>query len=146
MSESETPPATIYAQPWAVRLGGVLLAAFALILIAVFHDNAHRAELETVSETTAVGDKRFLELPDTLVLPAVVAMLDGKPLYLAAAKRLDLRDTHTQRVGRDTQGGLWVYKLSAAALEPERRKTGGDAQALLLKTGVNEFVVVRPGR
>jgi hypothetical protein len=144
-SDNSTP--AIYAQSWAVRFAFALLAAFTLILGLAFFDNAHRKQLETVSETTAVGDGRFFAPPaEGTSLPVVGASLDGQPLYVGNLKPVEVRDTHTHRAGQDAERGLGIYELSAAATAPERKIVGSDRRTFLLKTGVNEFVIARPAK
>jgi hypothetical protein len=141
---TELPTTAIYAQPWAVRIGAVLLCAFAAIVALAFFDNAQRAMLETVAETTAVGDTAYFHLPEAAKLPMVVAKLEGRPLSLADVNPIDLRETHTRRVGEDASAGVKIYALSAAATASERQRAGGGTSVSLLKAGVNQFFVVQP--
>lgn len=142
---SDVPPSPILCFPWAVRIGAALLCAFAVIVALVLYDNSLRSHLETTSETTAVGDTRYFLLTAGTALPAVVATFQGRALTLADAKPIDLRETHTQRIGSDPAAGLEIYALSAAATATERQRVGSDGVTYLLKTGVNQFVVARPG-
>lgn len=147
MSESapEDSTSTIYAQPWAVRLGFALLAALTVILGLAFFDNSHRKELETTSETTALGDTRFFQSPaDASRLPAVGATLEGQPLYVADMKSIEVRDTRTHRVGSDPERGLAIYELSATASDAERARLGGNSRTFLLKTAPGQYVIARP--
>lgn len=144
-SSPENPPPTVYAHPWAVRLGFALMAAFTLILGLAYFDNARRKELETVSETTAVGDAHLFEAPtDPARLPAVGAVLNGEPLYVANVTAVEVRDTHTRRAGSDATRGLAIYGLSSAATDAERARVGTKRGAFLLKVGVNRFVIAGP--
>lgn len=145
MNPPPSSPPSVYAQPWAVKLGFALIVAFTLILGLVFFDNAHRKELETVSETTAVGDSHFFQAPtDATRLPAVGAVLDGLPLYVTDVNPIELRDTHTHRMGHDASRSLAIYKLSPTATEAERARLGGKSNAFLLKLGAGQFVVAAP--
>src|SRR5687767_10789604 len=92
-TESNPTPA-VYAQPWAVRIGFAVLVMFTLILGLAFFDQAHRRELETISETTAVGDTRYLPAEQ-------VAALRLKPF--------EIRDSHVTKAGADAERGLTVY-------------------------------------
>lgn len=140
----EIPPPAIYAQAWAIRLGGVLLAAFTVILALAFYDSAHRTELETVSETTAVGDTHFFQPPaDATRLPAVGAMLNGQPLYVADLKPVEIRDTRTKRIGTDAERGWSIYELAPTANDAERERVGGKRRAYLLKVGFEQWVIAR---
>lgn len=120
-----TSTSAIYAQPWAVRIGFTVLVALTLILGLAFFDQAHRRELETVSETTAVGDTRYL--PEEQV-----AALQLKPF--------EVRDSHVTRAGQDEGRSLTIYVLSKAATAAEHKHVGRES-APLLKTGVNQYVV-----
>src|SRR5260221_397439 len=133
MNESPPSPPAIHAQPWAVRIGSALLAAFVLIIALTYFDNAHRRQLETVLETTAVGDTHYFQPPDPAKLPGVAATLDGRPLYIIDAKPFDARDTHTRHVGHDPASGVEIYELSAAATDAERERLGRNRRAFLLK-------------
>lgn len=124
-----TPTSAIYAQPWAVRIGFTVLVAFTLILGLAFFDQAHRRELETVSETTAVGDTRYLS-------EEKVAALQLKPF--------EVRDSHVTKTGEDTARGVAIYTLSKAATAAEHKHVGRES-ASLLKTGVNQYVVAPAG-
>ncbi len=135
-------PSTVYAQPWAVRLGFAVIVAFTVIVGLAFMDQSKRAELESVSETTSVGDTAFFVLPDPAKAPGPVAALDGQPLLLATAQPIDLRDTRTRRVGRDVERGLTIYELSDSASPAEKAKLGS-GRTLLLKTAVNQYAAVR---
>jgi hypothetical protein len=143
LSPEKTPP-TVYAEPWAVRFGFLLVIGLTLIVGLSFFDNARRPQLETASETTSVGDTHFFVLPEPEKLPVVGAMLDGKPLYVAAKKPFDLKDTHTKRVGQDAERGLTIYTLAETALPAEREKVGRKDGVRLLKTAVNQYVIADP--
>ena len=146
MSESspEVPPPAVYAQSWLVRFGFALVAAFTLILGLAFLDHSHRQQLETVSETTAVGDTHYFQLPSAAAPPAIGAMLGGQPLYVAETQPFEVRDTHTRRVGGDAERGLAIYELSPAATDAERGRIGRSRRAYLLKTDVNQYVTALP--
>lgn len=147
MSESapEDSTSTIYAQPWAVRLGFALIAALTLILGLAFFDNSRRKELETSSETTALGDTHFFQSPaDASRLPAVGAILAGQPLYVADLKPIEVRDTRTHRVGTDAERGLSIYELSPTASDAERARISGWQRYFLLKTAPGQYVIARP--
>lgn len=145
MNQPPPSPPAVYAQPWAVKLGFASIVAFTLILGFAFFDNAHRKELETVSETTAVGDAHFFQRPtDASRVPAVGATLNGQPLYVAVLAPIEVRDTHTHRIGTDTARGLGIYELSAAATGLERERVGNKQRTFILKVGVDQWVIARP--
>ena len=145
MNETPNPSPAVSAQPWAVKLGLAWLVAFTLMLGFVFFDHAHRKDLETVSETTAVGDAHFFQAPaDATRMPAVGANLNGQPLYVADLTPVEARDTHTHRVGTDADRGLGIYELSAAATNAERERVGTKRRAFLLKVAEDQWVIARP--
>jgi hypothetical protein len=123
------PDSPVYAQPWAIRLGFALLVALTLILGLAFFDQAHRRELEKVSETTAVGDTRYLPAEQIAALQL---------------KTFEVRDSHVARAGQDPERGLTIYVLSKAATAAERKHFGEQPPGVLLKTGVNQYVVAPP--
>ncbi len=144
MSEIPQPQGTdaIFAQPFAIRLGAVLLVALALILILTWRDNARRSTLEVVTESSALGDTNYLRVPEPPPEPpyAAVAMLNGKPLYPAGFKRHEKREGDLVRVSVDEQTSLAIYKVPPGAKgegknEPE--------PVYFLKIGPGEFLKVR---
>jgi len=139
----EIPPSSVYAQPWAIRFGFAVLVGFTLLVGLAFMDSGKRAELESTAETTAVGDMAFLALPDPAKAAAPVATFDGAPLSLVDAKPVEIRDTHTRRVGRDAERGVSIYELAETATAAEKARLGS-GRTLLLKTAVNQFVTARP--
>ncbi|MEA3211739.1 MAG: hypothetical protein QOE70_4796 [Chthoniobacter sp.] len=140
MNPSPVPEASppLFAQPWAVRLGFALLVGFTLIVGLTFSDHSRRTQLETSSETTAVGDVVYFAGPDDPTkLPVLAARLNGKPLFVLNSDRIGVRDTHLTRVGKDPASGLSIYQHSPrATLEERARLTKG---TYLLKTGTNEY-------
>jgi hypothetical protein len=145
MSEPESAAASssVYTQPWAIRFGTAVIVAFTLIVGLAFLDSGKRKELEASTETTAVGDTAFFKLPDPARAPEPAAVLDGRPLIFAGSKPLDLRDTHTRRVGRDAERGLSIYELADSALPAEKTRVG-NGRVLLLKVAVNQYVTAAP--
>ena len=59
---NETPPAAsapdFPGKPWALRLGAMLVAAFAMIVLLAFMDRAARSNLEVVKDRGPVARDR----------------------------------------------------------------------------------------
>ena len=124
----------------AVILGAALLAALGLTLALVLHDNAHRQELEVVTESSAVGDTHYYKIPDPVPeepYPAI-AHLDGQALYPVGYKRHDRNEAEMEPLGIDDATGLTIYQTQPKA------KEAGDPQSYFIKIGPGAFLKVRP--
>jgi hypothetical protein len=138
---SADPHANFPGQRAAVRLGAALLIGLGLVLALVLRDNARRSTLESIVESSAVGDTRYLPIPDPLPaepFPAV-AHFGGKPLVPAGYKRHEKREADMQAVGTDMATGLTIYRA------PVKAKEASDPPTYFLKVGPGEFVKVRVG-
>jgi hypothetical protein len=138
MSEpsSDLPSPPVYAQSWLVRFGFALVAALTLIVGLAFFDNSRRRELETVAETTAVGDTQFFQIPTE----AIEVSFEGRPIAVKRFEPFELRDTHTRRAGRAADAGVMVYELAPTATDEERERVGRGRRVYLLKTGINRYL------
>lgn len=128
-----------------MQLGGSFLVALLLVLAMVWRDNARRAELETVVESTSVGDTHYLVVPDGAFPepPPKVATLNGVPLFPVGDKRHDKNDLEMTKVARDEATGLTIYQA------PSKTKDGAEKEAAatyFLKFAPGEYIKVRPGR
>jgi hypothetical protein len=121
------PPTAMLGASAAFRLGAALLAGLALMLALAARDHHRRAELETVEEATAVGDKALVTLPASV-------RWQGRPLRIEEGKRESLRDTRMRRVGRDEASGVSIYQY-----QPPPGKAPPPL-ALYLKAGPNEYL------
>jgi hypothetical protein len=124
----------------AVILGVLLLAGLGSALFFVTRDNAHRSEIETVVESSAVGDTRYFTIPDPLPPEPYppVAHLNGKALIPAGYKRHEKRETEMQPIGRDEATGLTIYQA------PVKAKEAAEPPTYFLKVGRGEFLKLRP--
>ncbi len=124
----------------AWRLGTALLVGLVLTLALVVWDNTRRSTLEGIVEATAVGDTRYVSMPEPLppkpFLP--VAQLDGRPLVPTGYKRYEKDEARMQSVGRDESAGLTIYQ------ELAKKKATGKPVDYFLKAGPGEFLKVRP--
>lgn len=134
----EIPP--LFAQPWALRFAFALLAGLTLVVGLAFSDRTRHGQLETTTETTAVGDTAYFKIADASKLPVVGAKLGEQPLYVASAETINVRDTHTLRVARGKAGEVSIYQLSSAATPEERDRVEKGRKGYLLKTEPNEYV------
>lgn len=133
-----TDSAPLFAPRGALRVGLVLVAGLVLIVALAIADKARRPRLESVTETTAVGDTAVFRIPAKL--PVVGATLEGQPLHVVSAETIEVRDTHTVRVAHDPAAGLTIYRLSPAATDEERDRAEKGRKAYLLKVEPNEYV------
>jgi hypothetical protein len=129
----------------AVPLGGSLLVALVLVLAMVWRDNTRRAELEVIVESTAVGDTRYLAMPDGVFPepPPQVAVLNGVPLFPVGDKRYDKSDLEMTRLARDEATALTIYQAPAKTKEGAGKET---AAVYFLKIAPGEYIKVRPAR
>jgi hypothetical protein len=138
-SPTESAPA-LPGQRAATILGVALLAALGLTLIFVLRDNAHRTDLEVVVESSAVGDTRYLSIPEPP--PAepypVVAHFQGQSLIPTGYKRHEKREADMQPLGKDKATGLTIYQA------PMKAKDAGEPPTYFVKIGPGEFLKVRP--
>ncbi len=123
----------------AVYFGAALLAALGLVLVLVLRDNARRAELEVIVESSAVGDTHYLPIPD---LPPpepypVVAHLHGQSLVPIGYKRHEKNEADLQPLAKDEATGVTVYQA------PTKAKEAGDPPAYYLKIGPGVFLKVK---
>ena len=146
MSDSSTtePSHEFPGRRVAVQLGGSLLGALVLVLVMVWRDNARRAELEVVVESTAVGDTHYLAVPEGAFPepPPKVAALNGVPLFPIGDKRHDKNDLEMTPVARDEATGLTIYQA------PPKTKDGAEKEGAtyFLKFAPGEYIKVRPRR
>ena len=129
----------------AVQLGGSFLGVLLLVLVMVWRDNARRAELEVVVESTAVGDAHYLVVPEGAFPepPPQVAALNGVPLFPIGDKRHDKNDLEMTKVARDEATGLTIYQA------PPKTKGGAEKEAAatyFLKFAPGEYIKVRSAR
>jgi hypothetical protein len=138
MNESAKSSQPIFSPQWAVRFGAALVVALTLVVGLASFDGTRRKQLESTSETTAVGDVNYFKPPAKL--PAVVASFKATDVVVSSAEEIGVRDTHVRRVAVDVASGPAIYELSAAASDEERARVAASGAAFLLKLAPNEFV------
>jgi hypothetical protein len=124
----------------AVLLGAALLIGLTFTLGLVLWDNSRRAALEVIVESTAVGDTRYLAIPEPPPpepFPAV-AQLDGRSLVPTGYKRHEQREVEMHAVAKDGATGLTIYR------EAPKKKEVSKPDHYYLKAGPGEFIQVRP--
>lgn len=148
----QTPPATETNFPGlrpALILGAGLLCGLGLSLALVLRDNAHRTELEVITESTAVGDTHYYKLPDPLPeepFPAV-AHFQGQPLIPTGYKQHDKREADMQPLAKDEATGLTIYQAPVKPKDREavaKEKEAGEPPTYFIKVAPGGFLKVRP--
>ena len=106
MSEPTAAAKSLPLRAAALPALAVLLALAGLIPLMAM-DHAEREKLETVSETTAVGDQAYLKHRTRGPMPEV--FLHGKPLLPPSPRHLELRDSKMTFAGVEDGGTLRLY-------------------------------------
>jgi hypothetical protein len=124
-------------QAW--RLGGLFLAAFAVLVIIAFRDRARVFHLEQLEEVSAVGDTTYYRPTNDV---NTVATFEGHPLFRVDNDKKEIKDTAMRRVGRDPATGLSIY----VPRKNNHRAAGAknDDGTFFIKIGRNDYVRVRP--
>lgn len=121
----------------AAVLALCLLGAFLLNLLLVSRDRARREQLETVVESSGVGDHVFLPLPEEPPAGSPIARYEGKVLRAFDGETIKVRDSDMMRVGPDDSQSYTVYRPAADTKEK-------DVQGFLfLKLGDGEYLKLR---
>ena len=133
----------LFAREYAVRIGTVLLVAFAAIIALTGYDESRRDKLETFEEMTAVGDRNFFPIPKELQKPHPAAVtFQGKPLFPVSYEPVKANDPEMTRVGVAEGAAFRIYK-SQEPLERGDEPTGADSYYLKLER--DRYLEVRPG-
>lgn len=110
MIVSEPAPPELHHRTAAFRLTFGLLLCFLLVVVHAAVDHTHRAELERITNNSAVGDKRFYHPPEPApATPVSAGTFQGQSLVPLSYKPVDERDSHMYAVGEDDAGQLRVY-------------------------------------
>ena len=139
----ETP---LFARDYAIRLGLVLLIAFAAIIALAGYDESRRDALENFEEVTAVGDRSFFALPAEAQKPhPATVVFRGQPLYPVSYALVEARDTGMIRAGMADDAPYRVYtpREPLPPQEGESEKPG--QQFYYLKVAQDEYLKLRPG-
>src|SRR6266478_9700265 len=105
MSANPAPMPEIAYRPYALRLMLSLLVALAVVVIHSSIGEGRRAQLETSSEATAVGDKEFY--PRGADAPPL--LFGGQPLVLVNPHSFEPRETKMRHVGEDDSHRFRLY-------------------------------------
>ncbi len=129
-------------RPYAVRLMLGLLAAFAVVVVHSHLTHARRVQLESYSETTAVGDKALYPRDEN----APPLRFQGRLLVPTILRPYDPRESRMHPAGKDESGQFHIYLYTGSEpIDPHP----GDAErpgepVYFIKIGVNEFLKVQP--
>jgi hypothetical protein len=141
MTEKAKLPGTPFC--WgtgAMRFGAVFLGLFSVVVVFAIVDHARTARLEQFEEVSAVGDTVYFQRA-TSRQGAVVATLNGQPLYPVTDQKKELKDTNMVRVAHDQTTGLNIYTPRKARSSEPRKK---EQTLYFLKLGRNDYFEVRP--
>jgi hypothetical protein len=136
MSDSQNISEKILGQAWAVRIAAALLLGYAAVSLFAAHEKSQRAELERVSEPTAVGDTALFPLPKPWDVKKPLAVFEGTPLYFLDWVRLP--DSVMQKAGRPDSAAFTVYKFLPATPQPQT--------VYYLKVNTGLYAAVQPGQ
>ena len=112
-----------------------------MIVVCGAFDRARRADLETVSQVTAVEDKTYYVIPANGAegLPVAVR-LGERSLILVSPIAVGLHDSDARRVATDPATGLTIYRTEDSKALPANEQ----GNTYLLKVETGKYVRVRP--
>lgn len=132
MSDTEAP--AFLAPRAAVWFGAVLLAGLLGVVAFSLADHPKASAIETFSQTTAVGDTAYYEVPAApLAVPEPVLNWQGRAWTPANYEKVKIDDPDMQRVGKDEQTGLTIY-------QPHKKDPAGH----FIKIDVGEYLRIDP--
>ncbi len=135
---SSEMPAAIAGGRTLAWLGGCLLVGLLLQTILARVDRGRVTQLETFSETSAVGDRVYYPLPVPLPNPpAMVARVGGRELVPVSYEKFQYRDATMRASARDSATKLTIYKSR------EPLPDAGDDEWFFVKTAANEYLKLR---
>lgn len=131
-------------RPVAIRLGLALLGGTAVVIALAGLDHGRRADLERVTERTAVGDRAIYAVPRLPSAPVPVAWR-GKALRVAGSETVELRDTEMTPAGETDGGTFRIYTPGSVKIAGEKTRLATAAEVssgtlgLYLKAEPNEY-------
>lgn len=134
---------TIFEQPWATRIGAALIVGYLIVAMSLLYDRAHRVSLESIQQSTSVGDHAFFAIPTAAdgSAPALVSF-KGQPLHIVSLRRIPLRDTKMIRQGTDDSGRYVVYDIAEPVDTSDSDASGRGFH--FLKVADGEYLKVSP--
>jgi hypothetical protein len=128
MPQVENPSSKIFAQPLAIGLGAALLIGYAIVTGYAIYEKSHRASVERVDASYAVGDNAFF--PKSFDAAQPLVNFDGHSLYFVQG--MLALDSSMLKTGMDDSNAYAVYKLVTAK--------GEEASFVYLKVGANNYI------
>jgi hypothetical protein len=121
-------------------LGCAVLAGFLIIAVCGSIDRGRRADIETVSQVTGVGDKTYFAIPSSPAGRSVAAVRVGDQAYfLIKPDIVGIHDSDVRRVVTDSATGLTIYE----AADPKAQSATEQGNTYLLKVQTGRYVKVR---
>lgn len=134
MVKSEDPTPFLGSRAATVLVILVLLGFSGVVAFSVI-DRTKASSLESFSQTTAVGDTHYYEVPLVqLAVPEPVLTWQGRPWAPASYEKVKISDTDMVRLGQDEATQFRVYR--------ERGKPADSP--IYLKIDVSEYLRLVP--
>lgn len=133
----------LYWRPAALAIAGVLVASSVLLVGFAAWDKTRRTELEGIRQDTAVGDTVYFKRPSEEMAADPVLEYEGVKYYAATLKKIGIRDSRMQRVGK--VGEYWLY-TPKEDLEAEHAGQLRRGEGLFLKLDEHEYLRLQPNK
>ena len=124
----------ISGEKWVYGLTGGFLLLMFLMAFTVWIDNQNRANIEQISEPTAVTDPVMLGFDPRENPGRKVLQWKGQPYFLQTNEPVKLPDFEALKVGKDDMGKIELYQV----------KKQNDLRVVLVKIATNEFLRLTP--
>jgi len=121
-------------EKWPYWLTGGFLLLMFIVALTVWIDNQNRANIEQISEPTAVADPVMLGFDPRENPGREVLQWKGQPYFLQTNGPVKLPDFDALKVGKDDLGKIELYQA----------KKQNDLRVVLVKIAPNEFLRLTP--
>jgi hypothetical protein len=121
-------------EKWAYGLMGGFLLLMLIVALTVRIDRQNRANLEKLTEPTAVGDPIMLNFDPRDNPGREVLNWKGQPYFLQTNEPVNLPDFDARKIGRDDTGKIELYQV----------KKQIDLRIVLVKIATNEYLRLTP--
>jgi hypothetical protein len=121
-------------EKWAYGLTGCFLLLMFIVALTVWIDDRNRANIEQISEPTAVADPVTLSFDPRENPGREVLQWKGQPYFLQTNEPVKLPDFEALKVGKDDRGRIELYQATKQ----------NDLRLVLVKIATNEFLRLTP--